>query len=46
MPVFWNLEDVLKSLIKQDILISQMVSRDLCNQVITIWKRGSVRVLA
>ena len=29
-------EDVLKCLIKQDILIGQMVGWDLCNQVITI----------
>ena len=43
---FWNLEDVLKSLIKQTILIGQMVGQDLRNQVITIWRRSSVRVLA
>ena len=39
-------EDVLKSLIKQEILIGQMAGRDLCNQVIAIWRGGSVRVLA
>ena len=35
---FWNLEDVLKSLITQDILIGQIVSQDLRNQVIMIWR--------
>ena len=36
-------ENVLKSLIiKRDILIGQMTGRDLCNQVITIWRGGVV----
>ena len=39
-------KDVLKSLIKQDILIGWIAGRDLHNQVIVIWMGGSVRVLA
>ena len=37
ISVFWNLEDVLRSLIKQDILIGQIADWDLCNQGIAIW---------
>ena len=29
--VFWNLEQVLRSLIKQDILIGWMADQNLCN---------------
>ena len=36
--VFWNPEDVLKSLIKRDILIGQMAGQDLRNQMIAIWR--------
>ena len=35
---FWNLEDVLKGLIKQDILIGRMASQNFRDQVIAIWK--------
>ena len=35
-------EDVLKSLIKREILIGWMAGQDLRNQVITIWRGGVV----
>ena len=45
----WNLngsilefEDVLKSLIKQNLLIGRMAGRHLCDQVIAIWKEEVV----
>ena len=36
MLIFWNLKWVLKSLIKQDILIGWIVGQDFRNQVIAI----------
>ena len=38
MLVFWKLEQVLRSLIKRDILIDQMVGQDLCDPMIAIWR--------
>ena len=40
MLLFWKLEWVLRSLIKQNILIGQMTGQDLHNQMIAIWRGG------